>query len=157
MRPVVQSYKKVMVFAEASFTAGFQTELLVQGADSVAAGQTSATDAIVPTGSILKYIEIQFCARNAAAAALYLNCTIQYKLAGQVFLDPDSIGGSAQRNQVMHMDLFSIGTDQNSTHKFRFKVPKGFQRIRENTQWGLVWNSSGSVNRKAQAIYKFYR
>lgn len=143
--------------AEATFTAGFQTEFLIQGVDSVAVGQTSPTDANVPTGAIVKYIEVQFSAHNVTAGPLFLNCTIQYKLDAQSFKDPDLIGGDRQRNQVMHMDLFSVGQHQNSTHKFKFKVPKGFQRVREGMNWGLVWNNSASVNRKVQVIYKFYR
>ncbi len=157
MRPVIQSYKKVLHFAEASFSAGFQTEFIAQGQDSVAAGQTSATDGKVPTGALIKYFEVQFAVNNAVATPAFLNCTIQYKLGGQTMIDPDAVGGNLQRNQVLHMDLFSVGNDQNSTHKFKFKVPKMFQRVREGMDWGLVWRNSATVTRECQIIYKFYR
>ncbi len=143
---------------DASFaSSGFQSEFLAQGIDSVAAGQTSATDAGVPTGSVIKFIEVQFAANNATAAPCYLNCSLQYKLSTQAVVDPRAVGGNPQRNQVLHMDMFSVGADQNSTHKFRFKIPKGFQRIREGMQWVLVWSNSASINRTVQVIYKFYQ
>jgi len=155
-RPVIKSYKKVLLAAEASFTAGFQTEFIASGIDSIASGQTSATDPNVPTGNIIKAFEVQFAANNPGALPLFLNCTIQYTLGNQSFIDPGLMGGNNQRNQCLHMDLFSVGEDQNSTHKFKFKVPKKFQRLREGMVWGLVWRTSGSVNRMVQIIYKTY-
>ncbi len=156
-RPVTQSYKKVLLFINASFGAGFAQEIIAQGKDSLAAGQTTATDANVPTGSILKYFEIQFAAHNIVSTPCYINCTIQQVLPGQTALDPNTVGGSNQRNQVFHQELFSVGKDQNSTHKFKFKVPKGFQRMKEDLKWMMVWRTSASVNREMQVIYKFYR
>ncbi len=157
MRPVIQSFKKVLNMAVASFTAGFQSEFLAIGVDSVAAGQTTATDHQVPTGSIIKYIEIQLVVANLAAAAGFIDATIQYRLAGQVFINPRFIGGSNQRNQVLKQSLFSVGEGQNSTHVIKFKVPKKFQRIREGMEWALVWGNGSSVTREIQVIYKFYR
>ncbi len=156
-RPVIQSYKKVLYYAGASFTAGFQTEFIAQGVDSVAAGQTGPTDVQVPTGSIIKYVEVQFAANNPSAAAVYLNCTLQYTRSNQNMLDPGVVGGHAQRNQVLHMDLFSVGHDQNSTHKFKFKIPKHLQRLQEGMDWGLTWANDATVGRTVQIIYKFYR
>ncbi len=156
-RPVIQSFKKVLFFVQASFSSGFQSEQLVLGVDSVAAGQTSATDAGVPTGSLVKFIEVQFAVNNSVATPAYVNCTLQLIQSQQTALDPGLVGGNTRRNNVFHMDMFSIGQDQNSTHKFKFKIPKGFQRVKEGTQWALVWSNSATVNRQCQAIYKFYR
>ncbi len=156
-RPVIQSFKKVIFFIDASFGAGFTNDVIATGADSIAAGQTSSTDTVVSTGSILKYFEIQFACINPADAVIFVNCTIQYRLANQAFIDPNLMGGSNQRNQCLHMDLFSVGHDQNSTHKFKFKIPKQFQRMREGMVWSLTWRTNGIVNRQAQMIYKFYR
>lgn len=128
----IQSYKKVLHFAEASFSAGLANELLIDGKDSVAAGQTSATDAAVPTGSIIKWIEIHFAVSNVVLTPCFINCTIQYSLSGQGVVDPDLCGGDARRNQVLHMDLFTVGEGQNSTHKFRFKVlsnSRGYEKV----------------------------
>ncbi len=154
---VVQSYKKVIFRIEASFSSGFQNEQIALGVDSVAAGQTSATDPNVPTGSIIKYIEVQFAASNVVLTPCFLNCTLQYVLSGQTTVDPNLVGGHAQRNQVLHMDMFTIGEGQNSTHKFKFKIPKKFQRLREGMAWHLAWRNSATVSRQVQMIYKFYR
>ncbi len=157
IRPVIQSYKKSLIFADASFIAGFQAENIAEGDDTKVAGQISATDSDVPTGSMVKWFEVQFAANNSVAVPNYVNCTIQYKLVGQSFIDPDLVGGNKQRNQVLHADLFSVGDSQNSTHKFKFKVPKQFQRLREGMIWALVWGNTATLNRKVQIIYKFYR
>ncbi len=157
IRAVIQSYKKVINFAPASFGAGFNSQFIATGVDSVAAGQTGATDVNVPTGSIIKYFEVQFCVSNSVATACYVNCSVQYALSGQGFVNPDSVGGAGQRNQVLHQDLFTVGNQQNSTHKFKFKVPKKFQRLREGMSWALTWSNNVTVNNKTQIIYKFYR
>ncbi len=156
-KAVVQSFKKVILFVDASYGAGFNNQVIVTGIDSVAAGQTGKTDTNVPTGSIVRFFEVQFAANNATGVPAYINCTIQYILSGQNFVDPDLIGGHAQRNQVLHMDLFSVGQNQNSTHKFKFKIPPKFQRVREGMKWAMVWGNTASINNKTQIIYKFYR
>ncbi len=155
LRPMVNTYKKVLHFVNASFGAGFTNDFLVQGQDNISPKQTSNVDGAVPTGSRIKFIEVQFAAANNVATPIYVNCTLQYKLGGQAFIDPNTVGGHNQRNQVLHMDLFSVGNGQNSTHKFKFKIPKKFQRVREGMDWALVWRTNGTLNRELQAIYKF--
>ncbi len=152
--PMRKTYKKVLNFSEASFAAGQRGETLVQGVDSVAIGQTSATDANVPTGARITFIEIQMPVTNAVNQTAYINCLLQYTLSGQSPIDPDAVGGNAQRNQVLHQELFSVGFNQNSTHKFKLKVPKRYQRLRETMLWRLVWSNSNTVNRRLQVIYK---
>ncbi len=151
---MVKTYKKVLNFSEASFAAGSRGETLATGVDSVAIGQTSATDANVPTGARIKFIEIQFPVTNAVDQTAYINCLFQYILSGQSGQDPDAVGGSPFRNQVLHQDLFSVGFNQNSTHKFRIKIPKQFQRMREGMVWLMRWSNSNTVNRRLQVIYK---
>ncbi len=153
-RPVVRTYKKIINFAPASYAAGFNNQVFLTGVDSVAIGQTSVTDGNCPTGSKMKYVEVQFCVSNVVSVATYVNCTLQYKLAGQSFVSPDTQGGDPQRNQTLHMDLFSVGSNQNSTHKFKFKIPGKFQRIRDGMQWSLTWSNNNTVNNKTQIIYK---
>ncbi len=155
-RPVLNSYKKVLKFAPASFAAGFNNMFLIQGLDGITPKQTSSTDGQVPTGAVVKFIEVQFAVNNAVSTPVFVNCTLQYNDSTQVMQDPDTIGGNAQRNQCLHMDLFSVGQNQNSTHKFKFKIPKKFQRIRDGRDWALTWSNSNSVNVAMQAIYKFY-
>ncbi len=157
MSPPIQSFKKSINHVSASFTAGFQQEVLATGVDSIAAGQTTLTDGNVPTGSLIKYIEIQLAIANVVEAACFVNVAIQYRLSTQTAVDPDLVGGNPQRNQVLHQELFSVGGFQNSTHKFKFKIPKKFQRMREGQIWTLAWRNSATVSREVQAIYKFYR
>ncbi len=154
---VVQSFKKVLNYGEASFTAGFTSDRMIIGKDSQTGEQVNATDSAVPTGSVVKYVEIQIAMNNPVDTPIYINCSIQYTLDGQNVIDPDQVGGSLQRNQVLHQDLYSVGANQNSTHKFKFKIPKRYQRIRAGTEWKLVWSTNGTVNRTVQMIYKFYR
>ncbi len=140
--------------AEASFAAGQRDEELCVGVDSLAIGQTTATDANVPTGSRVKFIEVQFPVTNAVDQTAYINCSIQYVLSSQSFINPDAVGGNPRRNQVLHQELFSVGFNQNSTHKFRVKVPKQFQRMKDGMKWLLVWSNSNTVNRRLQIVYK---
>jgi len=152
-KPVTRTYKKVLNFADASFSAGFQQEQFALGVDGVAITQGSATDGNVPTGSKIKFVEFQFAVHNSVETPCFINCTLQYRLSGQTVQDPDLIGGNAQRNQVLHQDLFSVGALQNSTHKFKFKIPPKFQRLREGMAWSLTWSNSATVNRECQIIY----
>ncbi len=156
LQPIVKSYKKVLFFAEAAFTAGFTNQFLVQGTDNISPTQSSQTDGTVPTGSIVKYIEVQFAISNLVSTPCYITCSLQYTLAGQSPKDPVSIGGNNQRNQVLHMDMYSVGANQNSNHKFRFKIPKKFQRVREGMNWALTWATNVTVNNQTLVIYKFY-
>lgn len=153
-RPMIRTYKKVLNFAEASFAAGTRGETLVVGVDGIAMGQTSATDANVPTGSRIKFIEVQMPVTNAVDQTAYINCLLQYTVSGQSAQDPDAVGGSNTRNQVLHQELFSVGFNQNSTHKFKLRIPKMFQRLKEAQSWILSWSNSNTVNRRLQVIYK---
>ncbi len=157
MKAVIQSYKKVIFFVNASFTSGFASQRIAIGVDSVAAGQTSATDSQVPTGCLMKQFEVQFAVNNSVATPCYVNCSLQYTLVGQAVVDPNIAGGNAQRNQILHQELFTVGQDQNSTHKFKVLIPKQFQRVREGMAWFLVFNNSATINCSTQMIYKFYR
>ncbi len=152
--PMRRTFKKVLNFAEASFATGVRSEVLISGVDGVAMGQTGATDPNVPTGSRITFFEVQMPITNAVNQTAYINCSLQYILASQALQDPDSVGGAPQRNQVLHQELFSVGFNQNSTHKFKQKIPKRFQRIREGMKWMIVWSNSNTVNRRLQVIYK---
>ncbi len=153
-RPFVKTYKKVLKFAPASFAAGFNNQFFATGVDSIALGQTGPIDPNVPTGTRIRWCEIQFSASNVVSTACYVVCTIQYVLSGQTFVNPDNVGGDPQRNQVLHQELFSIGSNQSSTHKFRFKVPKKFQRIREGMSWAMTFSNNVTINNTTLMIYK---
>ncbi len=94
---------------------------------------------------------------NTTAQTAYINCSLQYALSGQGGIDPDVIGGNPQRNQVLHQELFQVGFNQNSTHKFKLRIPAKYQRMREGMKWILTWSNSNSINRRLQIIYKVER
>ncbi len=153
-RPMIKTYKKILNFLELSVASGFRQEILIKGVDSSTMGQLTNVDPNVPTGARVKFIEVQFCISNLAAIHCYINCSLQYTLSNQAARDPQALGGNNQRNQVLHQDLFVVGKDQNSTHKFKFRIPPKFQRMREDMLWSLVWSTNQTVNRSIQVIYK---
>lgn len=157
-RTVVQSYKKVLNYAPASRLASTnQVYGLSTGVDSVAAGQTSAIDDNVPTGSIIKQIEIQYSTQNLVNVAAFLWISIQRIHSGQGQVNPQTVGGNPQRNQVHFQRLRSMGQNQNVDNTIIFKVPKKFQRVREGDAWQLVTQCSEVFTDACQVIYKFYR
>jgi len=158
MRPVIQSFKKVLDFAPASRTVTTTHQFnLVVGVDSVAAGQTTVSDANVPTGAMVKFIEVQYAISQLVSQAAYFWTTIQIRHAGQSVVSGRTVGGNAQRNQVFHQTHIVIGKDQNSNHVYKWKVPKGQQRVREGDTWQFTIESDVVHNSSIQAIYKFYR
>ncbi len=155
---VIQSYKKVLNFAAASRAAGVQiVHTLAIGTDSVAAGQTGPTDAVVPTGCVLKFIEIQYSVQNLVLISSFTHIGIEMLESGQTAVDPRVVGGNPQRNQVFYQVVKSIGQNQNRDITLRFKIPKRFQRMREGRSWVFVYNPSTVVTDVTQVIYKFYR
>ena len=154
---VIQSYKKVLTHAPASSAASQIDYDLSSGVDSVAAGQTSGTDANVPTGAVLKYIEIQYSVQNLVSVAATQYLCIQRVHSGQSNINPSAVGGHAQRNQVHWQLLKMCGQDQNNNMTIRFKVPKKFQRVREGDKWVLSVYTDVTHTHACQVIYKFYR
>lgn len=158
MRAPIRSYKKVLNIIPASYGAGFVTTVLVNGTDSLAAGQTSNTDGAVPTGCIIKYIEVQQAiGALVIGTPCFINTSFQYTLGGQTAKDPIVIGGDTQRNQVLHQTLFQVGADGSNSRVYRFKIPKRFQRIKEGMKWTFSWRTSATASSAMQIIYKFYQ
>ncbi len=158
-RQVIQSFKKVINIAPISRVGGTPVSLnLSVGTDSVAAGQIGPTDAAVPTGAIITSFNIQCGVANVAAAvANFFSFSIQQLRFGQLFVDPRTIGGSSQRNQVFHQSLFSVGEGQNKTWVMQFRIPKKYQRVREGDVWTFNRVGSATWSENIQVIYKFYR
>ncbi len=155
-RVVIKTYKKILLFPDVGNPSGKVSNVLVNGVDNSTMGQTTGTDGTVPTGSTVKFIEIQFAQTNNTASNIFMNASIQYTLQAQSTIDPDLMGGNAQRNQCLHMDNYSIGINQNSTKKFKFRIPPKFQRVREDMKWQLVWHATGTLQSQIQVIYKVY-
>ncbi len=157
-RQVVQSFKKVINEAPVSQAAGSRSIIISQGVDSVAAGQTSPTDADVPTGSIIKFIEIQVAMGQITGGAVFAHCSIQQMRSQQTAIPSNVIGGSPRRNQVFHQFLWEFGVNQSWSRIIKFKVPPRFSRVREGDSWIFeITTSGGSVTQAFQIIYKFYR
>lgn len=157
MSAPVRSFKKVINVIPASYGAGFNTTVVALGTDSLTSGQTSATDGGVPTGCRIKYIEFQFAAVNLAAVACVINTSIQYVMPAQTAIDPITAGGSNRRNQVLHLDMFASGDNQNVNRVYRIKIPKKFQRLSEGMSWTFSFRNSATVTAAIQVIYKFYQ
>ncbi len=112
MAPVIQSFKKVITEAPASRLSGTNiTTILSTGVDSVAAGQVSVTDGNVPTGSVIKFFEIQWAMGNLSGGSLFMSVAIQLVHTSQGIVDPRLVGGSPQRNQIFFQSSFQIGTE----------------------------------------------
>ncbi len=154
----IQSYKKVLNFAPTSRAAAATiVQVLVQGVDSTAAGQTAPTDPLVPTGAIVKWIEIHFSWTNLVSISHFMHMSIQHLRSGQASISPLLVGGDPQRNQVNWQMMRAIGKDQNANIVIKFKVPLSMQRVRDGDKWDFVFNGSTVYTNATQVIYKFYR
>jgi len=153
-RMIQRTYKKVLNFAPISRPAATQIDFIaVTGTDAISPGQTTVTDATVPTGSIVEKITWQYSEVNLLAAANFTNIAVQYTVAGQTAIDPRVVGGNPQRNQVLFQNLWTAGQGQNSNHKIEFNVPRKFQRVREGMIWTLSVISGGVKTDACQVIY----
>lgn len=158
MGAVIQSFKKVLNFAPLSHTAAtVQSAVLSNGTDSVAAGQTGVIDPAVPTGSVIKYIEIQFSVSSATSAIAFLHWSLQHVRANQSDISPLTVGGNSQRNQVHRQGLLTLGANQSINRTIKFRVPPRFGRVREGDRW--IFNRSADLlwGDAIQVIFKFYR
>ncbi len=130
-------------------------DTIIQGADSTALGQTTITDAIIPTGSKIRGVLLQLGLANPSTTNIEVGVNFQYLVAGQtVSVDPLAVGGNAQRNQVIKSWHFMIAQDTMANINQFVRIPKQFQRIRENMVWRIVISSSSSREQAHQTIYK---
>ncbi len=158
IRNIVNSYKKVLNVAPGSVAAGANDVLTIAtGTDSATSGQTGPEDAVVPTGSIIKFITIWHGRQNLVNIAAFLHWSLQYIVAGQAVIASNVIGGSNQRNQVLRQGMVCVGQNQNVNVIVRFKVPAKFQRLREGMGWRFVSEVDVASTAATQCIYKFYR
>ncbi len=156
-RAVVQSYKKVINFAPASIGSGSANQIFVTGVDSVAAGQTGPTDSGVPTGSVIRFVEIQIALGQIVGGAVFVHYSLQLLRGGQAAVPSNVIGGSNRRNQVLHQNMFQLGINQNFNRTLKMKIPRMFQRVREGDLWLLEVTTSNTLTQAYQIIYKFFR
>ncbi len=158
MRPVIQSMKYVVEEAPAALAAAANNDLVIStGEDAVAAGQSSVVDTGLPTGSIIKAINIDFAIQNLVLIAGFYWLSIQLVRANQAIISPRAVGGNPQRNQVFFQAMRSIGQQQNGNFHKLFKIPGRFQRVRDGDEWHLVVQSDVITTQAAEFVYKFYR
>ncbi len=157
-RNVVQSFKKVIDYAGASHAAGAQVNRNITfGVDAISGKQTTATDVDVPTGSMVKFLDIMWSAYNAVNIITFVDLSIQLIRSNQSSISPDAVGGNSQRNQVFHQDMLNIGQLQSTNRKYRFKIPRKYQRVREGDIWVFNFKADQIISTKTKIIYKFYR
>ncbi len=150
----MRTFKKQLNFIFVS-SASLTADTLIQGVDSTALGQTTITDAAVPTGSKIKGILIMLGLSAPSTTSVEVGVNLQYLLAGQATnVDPLAVGGNAQRNQVIKSWHFLVAQDSMVNFTQFVKIPRMFQRIRENMLWRLVISSSSSREQGHQSIYK---
>ncbi len=157
VRQVIQSFKKVLNNAETTQPITAVTKQLVLGEDSIAAGQTGPTDPGVPTGSVIKFILIQYSCMNLVNVSNTHHWCIQLLHSGQTIVPPDAVGGNPQRNQVFVQGHMNMGQSQNNNRTIKFKIPRKFQRVREGDSWNFTSKSTQVYTDAMQTIYKFYR
>ncbi len=156
-RRPVQSFKNVVDIAPTSNTANTKVDYEITDGVDAAAGQANSADPSVPTGSTIKSILVNFTTQNLVNVAAFMWVTIQRVHTQQTTLPPRLVGSSSRRNQVFFQRLYSLGQNQNQTLYFRFKVPRGFQRVREDDKWILSFESDQVHQSAAQFVYKYYR
>ncbi len=115
------------------------------------------SDSTIPTGSLLKYFEIQHSVVNVVSAITSMVVSIQLVHAGQSAIDPRVAGGNPQRNQVFFIKSFMAGENQQNDLVLKFKVPPKFQRVREGDVWTYTYINDVAISDQVLIIYKFYQ
>ncbi len=155
-RPVIQSYKQITVDGPASRAAATDiSHRIVLGVDNYTG--PSAANEEVPTGAVIKFLTILASFSNLVQVSGLLHFNLQCKRSGIVTVTPGAVGGSPQRNTVIHTAMRFIGQNQNTNIPLRVKIPPTFQRIREGDSWIIVYRADVVFASATQAIYKFYR
>lgn len=153
---MVQSYKQVINQPEASRAANVtHSQVLTLGVDNYTGPSANKTE--VPTGALVKYIEIQFAPVNLVSVANNCHISIELLRSGQTVTNPRSVGGDPQRNQVHYQMLYNLAQNQNENRVVKFKVPPRFQRVREGDSWTFNRITTAVFTDTIQVIYKFYR
>lgn len=155
-RVPVQSFKQIGIDGPASRAAATNiVSTLSNGLDNYA-GPT-ANNYEVPTGAIIKSINVQCCLMNLVSQVTNVVVSLQLKRDGQSVVTPNAQGGNAGRNRVFYTKQLFIGKDQQNNLEWNFKIPKKYQRVRETDQWSLVMRGDTVFSSVVQWIYKFYR
>ncbi len=150
----MRSYKKQInhtIVSSALLTAN----AICSGVDSLALGQTTITDANVPTGSKVRGFLIQLSITNPGTTSVEWGANLQYIVSGQASnVNPLAVGGDPQRNQVLKSWHGIISQDSMTNINQYVKIPKFLQRVKEGMIWRIAINSSAAREQAIQIIYK---
>ncbi len=130
--------------------------ILAVGTDNDSLGQTAGTDTAVPTGAKIKQFNIMTCYGSITGVSTFLHWSIQKILTGQSTISPRSVGGSANRSQVMMQGMQCIGQFQNATVDIKYKVPKSMWRLKDGEKWTFTSINSTNVDTVKQVIYTVF-
>jgi len=126
-------------------------------------GDVKVTGNEVTAGSIIKQVSCYVNVTPPTAAVDSLQYYIAMQRNGQDFinqLQPDftSIGLSANRNQVIWSDMDQTGSGEGPTvrKKFRLKIPKIYQRLREGDALLFVIKSAQGSETSIGFRYQWY-
>ncbi len=155
MNPI-QSYKQITIDGPASRAAATNiSHNLVLGVDNYTG--PDATNRQVPTGAKILGFLIFLSFTNLVSVSALLHLNVQILRAGQSVVTPGTVGGNAQRNQVVFTMMKFLGQNQNSNFQVFIKIPQLYQRVREGDVWDLTYRCDAVFASATQAIYKFYR
>lgn len=156
IRPRVHTFKKIIYHAEASVAAATKNDFeIAKGVDDVNPKQATNIDTDVPTGSTITDIYVWLTQTNLVSVANTSAVTMQMVQAGQAgTVNPFSMGGNSQRNQIYKTKFHMLGKDQNVNTAWHFKVPRKYQRMREGQIWRLTTNCTQIRTEACMAIYK---
>lgn len=154
VRPVIQSVKRQIVVGPITQVPGNIQYTLTKGTDLLS---VPVEQAEVPTGAIVKYIEVQVSQQHVGTTdTAFTVLSVQLVHSGQVAIDPYTTGGNEQRNQVMHTIVRCVSPLQNSNVMIKFKIPKRYQRIRNGDRWIMTVNNNIALEHLHFVFFKYY-
>lgn len=152
---IIQSFKQIFIDGPASRAAATNIESnFLIGVDNYTGPVANQQ---VPTGAVVKSIDLQIGMSNLVLVSANFVWTLQLLRSNQGAITPNSQGGDNQRNQVIYTRNVFVGQNQNYNPHVRIKIPPKFQRIREGDLWKIVSRADAVHASVIQVIYKFYR
>ncbi len=156
IRGSTRSVKYVIDEPQATSQTTVQTFQLAKGTDNATLGQTSGTDVAIPTGAKIKQFNIMSCWGSISDVSTFLHWSIQLVKTGQNVVDPTAVGGDGARNNVMMQGMVCVGEHQNQSVDIKYKVPKKFWRLADDSKWDFVTKCSTNVDTVKQCVYKVF-
>ncbi len=151
------SKKYIVDNPQASQTAGKNDLIIVRGLDNATLGQVSAVDEDVPVGAKVGLLDIRAGYQNLdEASVVFVYWTIQRLRSQQTSVAPISPGGNPNVRNIMLSGIRAVAPNQNTVISIRYKIPKSMQRMADLDQWMWTTETTNSVTRVAQFVYKVF-